>query len=67
LLKTSVEVAVQRSEDGHEDRQETEFAHREAAGAAGTLAGGIRLLEGGFRGHGEGGRVEQKIPSQLRD
>lgn len=41
LLKTSVEIAVQRSEDGHEDREETEFAQREAAAAAGTLAGGI--------------------------
>jgi hypothetical protein len=24
-------------------------------------------LGGGFRGHGGGGRAEQKIPSQLRD
>jgi hypothetical protein len=41
LLKTSIEVAVQRSEDGHEDRKETELAHGEAAAAAGTLAGRI--------------------------
>jgi len=41
LLKTSIEVAVQCSEDGHEDREETEFAHGEAAATAGILAGEI--------------------------
>jgi hypothetical protein len=59
LLKASIEVAVQRGEDGHEDRKKTEFAHGEAAAAAGTLAGRICVLGGGFRGHGAGCNVEQ--------